>query len=360
MKTQSKLTLRFAALAGIVALGLAGCTSASSTSEPEPVTPAPAEEQADEPMEITDVNVRLDWLFQGPNAGFVVAQELGYYEEVGINATINPGQGGATTIQAIGNGSEDFGYADSYVAAQNRAQGVPVKVVASIIQNNPVAVVALGDSGIDTAADLAGKSVGFPTGSVAAQQWSAFLAGCGVTESDVTAVSVQPQNLIQSLLAGSLDAVAGFSYGFIPVLEANGQTNPVALPFPGCGMNQLSNGIVVNDSLLESNPDLVKRFVEATIRGFLYMFENPEEAADIVLKYAPESNPAVTIREIEEAAKLITRDGNAGQSLGWMSEESQQQTVDNAIEFGEADASLTPADVFTNDFVPQGAEYQLK
>src|ERR687887_665708 len=138
------------------------------------------------------VTMRLDWLYQGPNAGFLIAQEKGFYEQVGLNVEIGLGKGSGSTAQLVASKATQFGFADGFVVGNSVSKGMSIKMVAGIFRRNPTAVVVLDESDIKTPKDLEGKTVAIPTGATQFQQWPAFVKGCGLDASKIRVVNVDP------------------------------------------------------------------------------------------------------------------------------------------------------------------------
>src|SRR5258708_3173957 len=110
------------------------------------------------------VTVRLDWIYQGPNAGFIVAQEKGFYEQAGLNVEIGPGKGSGSTAQLVASKATQFGFADGYVVGNAVSKGMNIRAVAGLYRRNPTAVVVLADSDIKTPKDLEGKTIAIAAG----------------------------------------------------------------------------------------------------------------------------------------------------------------------------------------------------
>src|SRR6201987_4265415 len=91
------------------------------------------------------VTMRLDWLYQGPNAGFLVAQDKGFYEQAGLNVEIGPGKGSGSTAQLVASKATQFGFADGFVVGNSVSKGMNIRTVAAVYRRNPTAVVVLAD-----------------------------------------------------------------------------------------------------------------------------------------------------------------------------------------------------------------------
>src|SRR5258708_19507804 len=103
---------------------------------------------------LRDVTLRLDWVFQGPNAGFMVAQDKGFYAEAGLNVDIGPGKGSGSTAQLVASKATQFGYSDGFVVGNSVSKGMSIRTVAGIYRPNPTAVIVLADSNIKTPTTL--------------------------------------------------------------------------------------------------------------------------------------------------------------------------------------------------------------
>ena len=82
------------------------------------------------------VTMRLDWLYQGPNAGFLIAQDKGFYEQAGLNVEIGPGKGSGSTAQLVASKATQFGFADGFVVGTSVSKGMNIKMVAGIFRRN--------------------------------------------------------------------------------------------------------------------------------------------------------------------------------------------------------------------------------
>jgi NitT/TauT family transport system substrate-binding protein len=79
-----------------------------------------------------DVTLRLDWVYQGPNAGFMLAQDKGYYAQAGLNVDLGPGKGSGSTAQLVASKATQFGFSDGFVVGNSVSKGMNIRTVASI------------------------------------------------------------------------------------------------------------------------------------------------------------------------------------------------------------------------------------
>src|SRR5262252_9969276 len=197
------------------------------------------------------VTMRLDWLYQGPNAGFLIAQEKGFYEQAGLNVEIGPGKGSGSTAQLVASKATQFGFADGFVVGNGVSKGMSIKMVAGIFRRNPTAVVVLEESDIKSPKDLEGKIIAIPTGATQFQQWPAFVKGCGLDGSKIRVVNMDAAATPPALISGQVPAIAGFAQGQAPSVEVRGNVKARVFWFADCGVNAVSNGIIVHNDFIK-------------------------------------------------------------------------------------------------------------
>jgi NitT/TauT family transport system substrate-binding protein len=306
---------------------------------------------------LTPVSMTLDWIYQGPNAGFVVALEKEFYREAGLDVSITPGKGSGSTAQLVASKATQIGFADGYVVGNGVAKGMTIKTVGSIFRRNPTAMIVLADSPIQSPKDIEGKSIGITAGSAQFQQWVPFCKGAGIDASKVDVVNIDPAGVGAALLSGKVPAVAGFAQGHVPGIEIRGKKDVRMFYFADYGVNVVSNGIIVHEDLIKSDPELIRAFVTAAIKGFLHGRKNPDEAVAAVKKYLETVDNAITRRELELSWKNWLTPNTMGKPLGWESQLDWAATVKVLKEYGGVTAPLEAATLYTNDFVPSGPDF---
>ena len=299
----------------------------------------------------------LDWIYQGPNDGFMIAQEKGFYREAGLDIAITSGKGSGATAQLVASKATQFGFCDGYVVGNGVAKGMGIKSVGSVYRRNPAAVVVLANSGITTPKDLEGKVIAMTAGSAQFQQWPAFVKGANIDGSKIQVVNIDPAGVGPALINGQVPAIGGFAQGYVPAIELRGKKEVRIFWFADYGVNVVSNGIITHQDLLKSDPGLVRAFVAPTIKGFLYGREHPDEAVSIIKKYLETIDPAITRREMELSWKTWVTPNTKDKPLGWASDVDWAETVKVLKLYGGVTTALEASALYTNEFVPTGAEY---
>jgi NitT/TauT family transport system substrate-binding protein len=306
---------------------------------------------------LKQVSMTLDWIYQGPNVGFMMAQEKGFYREAGLDVTVNSGKGSGTTAQLVASKATQFGFADGYATANGIAKGMAIKTIASVFRRNPAALIVLASSDIDSPKKLEGKTIAMTAGSGQYQQWPAFAKGAGIDASKVQIVNIDPAGVGPALVNKKVDAIGGYAQGYVPAIEIRANKKVRIFWFADYGVDVISNGILVHEDLLKSDPELLRAFVASSIKGFLYGRQHPDEVVAVVKKYLPPADPAIVRRELEVSWQTWVTPNTKGKPLGWEAEADWASTAKVLQQYGGV-ATPPPLDkLYTNEFVPTGAEF---
>lgn len=303
------------------------------------------------------VNMTLDWVYEGPNLGFLVAHDQGYFRDAGLDVTITAGKGSGNTAQLVANKAAQIGFADGYAAANGISKGMHIKTIASIYRRNPSAIIVLEDSPIKSPKDLEGRTLAMIAGSGQFQEWPAFVKGAGLDASKIKIVNLAPPSLGPALISGKVDAIGAYVQSYVPVIEIEGKKKARYFWFADYNVLVVSNGIIVHDDTIKSDPGLLHAFVPAAIKGFLHGRQHPDEAAATVKKYSPTVNPAIIKGEFEISWKTWVTPNTRGKPLGWGSEADWDAALKVLKQYGGVANPPQTADVFTDQFIPNGAEY---
>jgi NitT/TauT family transport system substrate-binding protein len=170
----------------------------------------------------------------------------------------------------------------------------------------------------------------------------------------VRVINIDPAGSPPALINRRVDAIAGFAQDYVPSVEFRGQKPPRVLWYADCGVNVVSNGIIVHNDLITAEPKLISDFVATSVKGFLYGREHSEEAAQIIKQYSQATVPAISRREMEF---VLVTPATAGRPLGYMAQMDWASTVEVLKTYGAVTGVLEPAQLYTNEFVPTGNEY---
>jgi NitT/TauT family transport system substrate-binding protein len=242
------------------------------------------------------VVMRINFTPWGMHAPYFGGKAQGIYAKEGIELDIRPPSGGQQNEVFIGSGREQFGVAniDSFVKA--RASGVPVVAIMADQPDPPFAVITLKKSGITKPEQLKGKKISWFQTNVIAQM-DPLLKAAGLTRKDLEFVNVARGAEVQMVAAGQVDAIYGFSYGQALTLEDKGfPVNVMAVR--DYGLSNYGSVVYTSEQLLKSNPDLVKRFLRATLKSLMWTKDHMQDAVAEVVKVSPDRELKLETRKL--------------------------------------------------------------
>jgi NitT/TauT family transport system substrate-binding protein len=297
------------------------------------------------------VSLRLNWYLGGLHVPFYYGVDRGYYKAEGIDLTINEGRGSANTVQVVAAGSDTFGLADSSSVVSLIAKGGEIKSVMNVLSSTGFAVVSLASSGIKTPKDLEGKSLAVSPGDPLRQLFEAVAAANKVDVSKISFVQVDPAAKVVTVLEKRADALLGGADDQYFLIKYRGQ-EPAALRFADHGANIVGMTIVARNDTIKGKPDLVRRFVRATVKSWEEAKKNPDAAVDVAMKVKPDLNRASTKDQMLVDFEL-TDSPNVKGRIGYGDQKDWAQTVDLLKKYRglETDAAWTT--FHTNEFLPQ-------
>jgi NitT/TauT family transport system substrate-binding protein len=301
------------------------------------------------PADAAETNFVTDFGFNGRHAYFYVAREKGYYKAEGFDVNFVRGQGSADAIKKVAAGIATFGFADagSLVLARGN-DGVPVKLVSIVYAKPPQAIFAIKGSGIASPRDLEGKTVADTASSSVRLLFPAFAKAAGIDASKVKWVVAEGSALPSLLANGRADAICQFSVGEPLIAAATAPKEIVRINYKDSGLDYYGNGLIVSEEMIAKNPEQVRAFVRATIKGMKDAFASPAEAAAIMARYQKELSPAV----IEGETRLVGELAEVkGKPLGSIDPKSIAGTVDVMSANFTLKNPVQPAELFVPGFV---------
>lgn len=283
-----------------------------------------------------------------PFVAAYVAEEMGYFAEQNLDVTIQHASSGEH-LQLLMSGDVDITTADASAVLRRRSDpGLPVLAFALFGQKGQHGYIALADSGFDSPRDWEGHIFGYKTS--VPPQYLAILNAEGVDRSKIEEVRVGFDPRI--LTEGQVDILAVFKSNEPDTIGRLGFEVDLWDP-ADYGVPELGLTYITREDLVESDPDKLRRFLAATLKGFRYLVENPEEATDIVMKYAPgedrDHQLFMLTSEIADSVSPLTDD----KGLGWMADEQWLALYDYLIEYDAIPAPFDYKSAFTLKFLQE-------
>ncbi|WP_347138510.1 ABC transporter substrate-binding protein [Paracoccus sp. SSK6] len=283
-----------------------------------------------------DLTLQLKWVTQAQFAGYYVAKDKGFYEEEGIDVTILPGGPDIAPTQVLAGGGADVIVEWMPAALAAREKGLPLVNIAQPFKSSGMMLTCLKESGInDPKTDFKGKTLGvwFSGNEYPFLSWMSQLGLS--TEGGPDGVTVLKQGFnVDPLLQKQAACISTMTYNeYGQVLDAGiAPEDLVTFKYEDQGVATLEDGLYVLESTLEDKAkvtDLVK-FVRASMKGWKYAEEHPEEAAQIVL-----DNDETGAQTLDHQVRMVKEIGKltAG-SNGVLDEADYQRTVDTLMAGG--------------------------
>ena len=300
------------------------------------------------------VTLRLDWTIEGQHLPFVWALDKGYYAAEGIDAKILEGRGSGNTAQLVGAKTDTFGEADASRTALARGQGAPLKVVAAYIQRSEGTVVSFAASGLNNPTNLIGKKVATSPGSSSTVLFQVMLKASGIPESKVDIVNVDSTAKVASLLQHRVEAVTGLMSSECVLVKVQAPGEKITcMPMADFGVNAIGAGLIANDDTIKQNPDLVRRFVRASLKGLAEFVQHPAEAAAIGKKHFPLADVKVLQAQIKSLGPSLHTTNSKGHPLGWMADADWRATIKTLRSYMGLTSTAPDSDYYTNQFIPE-------
>jgi NitT/TauT family transport system substrate-binding protein len=324
--------IRLLGLISVIALLLGACGS------DEPSSPSGGQQQAAPTGKCNNQKLRfqLSFFANAQHAGFLVAQNRGYYKDEGLNLEVVPGGPNVNVPLALAQGNVDVAMMGDD-AVLSFAGGAGITVVAQTYRTDPTRFVALKKSGISGPADLKGKRVGVQRVGKQADLL-ALLNGVGLSESDIKMVPISFG--IEDIVAGKVDIGSQQLFFHKAAWEAAGYKWPdglVVLDPAKFGVEVYGQVIAVNNRYLAANSAAVACFLRASVRGWQTAIDDPDGAVKDVMKFLPagsstEQAQLVSLKVTDD--ELIAPPGFDKANLMKVDARQVQATADTMQRFG--------------------------
>jgi len=232
----------------------------------------------------------LDWTPNTNHTGLYVAMEKGYYKDAGIELEIvQPPEDGAEVLVASGKADFGISFQDTLAGALSKAEPLPIKAVAAIAQHNTSGIMSRKGDGITTPKGLEGKK--YATWDLPIEK--AIIKNVVEKDGgDFSKVELVPSTVtdeVSALSTKQIDAVwVYYGWAGIAANVKNFEFDYFAFKDINPTFDYYTPVIITNDNMIKNDKDTVKKFLDATKKGYEFAAGNPKDAAEILLKYAPE------------------------------------------------------------------------
>jgi NitT/TauT family transport system substrate-binding protein len=288
-----------------------------------------------------------DFGYNGRHAYYFVALDKGYYAKHNLDVSIVRGQGSADAVKQVAAGTAQIGFADTAAVILGRGNDqIPTKLVAIVYARPPHAIYVLKDSGIANPKDLEGKKIADTAFSAVPKLFDAYAKAAKIDGGKVTWLVASADTLPGMLTTGRADGIGQFLVGEPLLAKAAAPKAVLALSYADVGLDLYGNGIIASDDLIKSNPDLVRRFVAATMDGLKDAIANPEAAGAIMNKHHREVDADIATGETKIVGTLT------GKPLGVLDAARVKKSLDIVGGAYSLKHPVAPDDIYAPGFVP--------
>lgn len=338
---------------GAIAVGAGIFTACSNNNSQAPSEETPVTSSPTASGELTKLTFGTNWYAQAEHGGFYQAVATGIYEEHGLDVTITMGGPQVNGTQLLMGDAVDFfmGYtADAIKAVE---EGIPKVTVAAMFQKDPQVLIAHPDAGVQSLEDLKGKPI-FVSSAANVTYWPFLQAKYGFTESQKRPYNFNPG----PFLADKTSAQQGYASSEPLAIRKEGGIEPLVFLLADYGYTSYATTIETKRELVESNPDLVQRFVDASIKGWYSYLDDPAPGNELI----KEANPEMTDEQIAFGIETMKENGIviSGEAetdgIGAMTDARWESFFNTMAEAGIYQSDTDYKQAYTLEFVNKGVD----
>jgi NitT/TauT family transport system substrate-binding protein len=297
------------------------------------------------------VTFRLNWILYGFHTPFYLGVERGYYREEGIDLTIGEGQGSVRAAQTVGAKGDMFGLSDGPSVINVATKGAPIRSVMSVTSSSPYAIGVRADAGVKTLKDLEGKTIATAPGEAGLQLLPAVWKANGVDGEKVRILRVEgagknvavAEKRVEALMAGLDNQSITLPRQGVPLVNFG---------YAAFGVNTVGLQIHAHEDTIRNNPDLVRRFVKATVRSFEAAMADPMASIRAGQKVKSDLETELSLEQLKVGIGLMPSKATQGKPIGFMAPEDWTDTLQLMKQYMGLETGQKAEDFYTNQFVP--------
>lgn len=303
-----------------------------------------------EKKELTKVKVILDWTPNTNHTGLYVAKDKGYYKEEGLDVEIiQPSEGTVGNLIAAGKGDFGVSYQEDLTYARTSENPLPIKAIAAIIQHNTSGFAAPKSKNIKTVKDFEGKTYGGWGSPSEKAVLQAIMQKEGADFNKVKIVDMGGQDFFAATKSNIDFAWIYEGWTGIEAKLKNIPLDYIEVRKLNPDLDYYTPILIANESTLKNKPELVKKFMKATTKGYEFTMDKPEEAADILVKNAPEIDKNLAI---ESQKYLKNKYKEDAPRWGEMKASVWNNYTKFLLDKKLITKDMKAEDAFTNEFLP--------
>lgn len=282
-------------MTAVLIAGVGGCGGGGSETTKNP-----------SPQKVHQLEVTIDGRFGPENVGIVMAQKLGYFDELGLEVALYNPLNPRRPVRYVNEGVVDLSITHEPEVALAQEKGVPVVAIGSVTSRPTAAMIWLKRSKIRSIGDLAGKTIAIPGALFQKLFLQNILARAGLTLSEVKLETVD-YGLVRSLVSGKADAIFGGSWNLEGVELKREGLDPIVKRVQSLGGPSYDELVVIaRRDRLAKEPEAIRAFMSAVARGTAAAAEHPRAAAKAIVEIAKEIEGATKSARLMEGELRAT------------------------------------------------------
>jgi NitT/TauT family transport system substrate-binding protein len=305
----------------------------------------------------TKIRFTLDWIPGATHSAFFVALQKGYYKAEGLDVSIDRGKGSAEVVRQLASDTYDMGFPDINVVldfnSKNPDQAFPVLM--SGYEQAPAAIIVLKSSGITEPKRLNGKKLGSAANDATFKLFPVFASRTGIDVSSMQIQNIEP-SLREVLLAqGKVDAIPGQVFNSLMELQAKGikEADIAYFMYKDYGLQLYGNSVAASPRFLKENPEAVRGFLRATVKGLKDIAHDPELGVKAALAFEPLLNADIERERLRVALSCCIVTENVRKSgYGDIDQERLGKMIAIISQAYNLPRQPTVAEVFDPSYLP--------
>lgn len=313
----------------------------------------------------TKIRFTLDWIPGATHSAFFVALQKGYYKAEGLDVSIDRGKGSAEVVRQLASDTYDMGFPDINVVldfnSKNPDQAFPVLM--SGYEQAPAAIIVLKSSGITEPKRLNGKKLGSAANDATFKLFPVFASRTGIDVSSMQIQNIEP-SLREVLLAqGKVDAIPGQVFNSLMELQAKGikEADIAYFMYKDYGLQLYGNSVAASPRFLKENPEAVRGFLRATVKGLKDIAHDPELGVKAALAFEPLLNADIERERLRVALSCCIVTENVRKSgYGDIDQERLGKMIAIISQAYNLPRQPTVAEVFDPSYLPPLKERMIQ
>jgi NitT/TauT family transport system substrate-binding protein len=311
-----------------------------------------------------DIRISLDWAWQGGQAPFALAEQMGLFKAEGVDVVIDRGNGAGDTVARVAGGAYDIGFGDLGPMIKLDAEQ-PDKALLAVLMlydRSPLCAIALAKSGIKVPKDLEGKTIAAPEVDAGRVLFPALVKATGIDPTKVKWLSVAPALRETMLYKGDAEAITGFiTSGYFNLVGLGAKPEDiVVMRYDDYGIDIYGSGIYAKPAFAANNEQAIKGVVRAIIKGHQAAIKDPAAAIAALKKRDALIDDALELRRLGMINdQLIATDATRAKGIGTVDPARLARMIGTIADVYGIKTPPAPDQVYTDRFLPPQAERSL-